>query len=148
MDDPSILSRNNPIIYNPQTHLDYMKGQRQHPWTHSQADQDNILMIPETDMDHFPYTRFYRGKHREDEAFIHNRRAGYRKRRDILYKSPNKSDQCDPYLRPSYENSKPFRGTIFQTSCNQSYPSHHPDVRNINLMSYDYNRPLISNVNR
>jgi hypothetical protein len=39
-----------------------------------------------TDMDHFPYKRFFRGVYHEDRPVIFEREAGYRPRRDCCYK--------------------------------------------------------------
>ena len=40
------------------------------------------IPIPETDMDIFPYTRFYRGQYDKTFPVIYNRRAGVRPRLD------------------------------------------------------------------
>jgi hypothetical protein len=138
-------------IYNPTTNLEYMKAQAQHPWTHSQAEGKYIHYLPRTDMDHFPYRRFFRGIHNLDAPVIHTRRAGYEVRRDKLYSSPNASDQCHPYLRLSADKfTKPYKSTIFETGCTQCYPSYHQDFESgqYNVMGVDNHRPLTSIMNR
>ena len=72
------------IIYNPTNYLDYYKSQKQHPWTHHLPESDYIINTPRTDMDHFPYRRFYRGQHNCSEPIIHSRTAGLKKYNYLL----------------------------------------------------------------
>lgn len=51
-----------------------------------------------TDMDHFPYRRFYRGEYQSTEPIIVEREAGYRNRKDEKY-----IQLVDPVIyRPEY----------------------------------------------
>ena len=63
-----------------------------------------------TDMDHFPYTRFYRGVYNSYQPVVLEREAGWRHRRDSCY-SVNKSD-----IKSSYPNH------CFETACSTVYP--------------------------
>lgn len=63
-----------------------------------------------TDMDHFPYTRFYRGVHSSSDPVILEREAGWRPQRDACY-SVNKCNQRSPY--PNH---------CFQSGCSVTYP--------------------------
>ena len=38
-----------------------------------------------TDLDHFPYTRYYRGVYYEDKPVVFEREAGFRNRHDLAY---------------------------------------------------------------
>lgn len=138
-------------IYDPKNQLEYMMAKAQHPWTHSQEDERGLLLSPHTDMDHFPYRRYYRGRHNSKDPYIHTRRAGYTPRMDRLYTSPGASEQCDPYLnlRHDLSYSEPYTETAFETGCCQSYPSYHPNVRwPHNLIGYRAHIPNISIMNR
>ena len=128
-----------------------MKAKSQHPWTHGQADSNAVLMTPRADTDHFPYRRFYRGKHNVDVPSVHTRRAGYAPRLDELYKPPKASEQRSPYLnlRDDLVFSKPYTDTLFQTSCCQAYPSFQKDSRDPHtLQGYSRHIPITSVMNR
>lgn len=49
-----------------------------------------------TDMDHFPYTRWYRGKYYMSDPQVHDREAGYRPINNNCY-SQCRSNYLDPY---------------------------------------------------
>lgn len=63
-----------------------------------------------TDMDHFPYTRFYRGVYNSSQPVVFEREAGWRPHRDACY-SVNKYD-----LQSSYPNH------CFEAPCSTVYP--------------------------
>ena len=138
-------------IYDAKSNLDYLKAQAQHPWTHSQTDHRGILLTPRTDMDHFPYRRFYRGNHRSTDPSVYSRQAGYAPRVDELYVTAKASEQCHPYLNLKNDLlfSKPYKNTKFETSCTQVYPSFQPDSEYPHtLMGYSNHIPIASIMNR
>lgn len=63
------------------------------------AFQDTIKHVSE-DLDHFPYTRFYRGQAKSDKPIVFEREAGYRQQHDKCYKplikvkEPHKPSHC------------------------------------------------------
>jgi hypothetical protein len=63
-----------------------------------------------TDMDVFPYTRFYRGRYDSDFPIIFEREAGWRPLNNACY-------------RPEYiVTESPYPNHCFQASCNIDYP--------------------------
>ena len=62
-----------------------------------------------TDMDHFPYTRFFRGVYYSPDPVVFEREAGWRPTRDGCYKS-----SCD--VKNKYPNN------CFAGSCTTVYP--------------------------
>jgi hypothetical protein len=63
-----------------------------------------------TDMDHFPYTRFFRGVPSSSDPVVLEREAGWRPQRDSCY-SVNKCNQESPY--PNH---------CFEAACSTVYP--------------------------
>jgi hypothetical protein len=63
-----------------------------------------------TDMDHFPYTRFYRGVPDSSKPIIYEREAGWRPQRDSCY-NVNKCQQSNNY--PNH---------CFESACSTVYP--------------------------
>jgi hypothetical protein len=138
-------------IYEAKNNMDYVKAKAQHPWTHSQADENEILLLPSVDNDHFPYRRWYRGQHSSNNNYIHTRQAGYAPRLDKLYVSPRSSEQTHPYLNLRHDlyYGRPYVNTKFQTGCCTTYPSYHPDNKfPYYMQGYNSHFPLISLVNR
>ena len=70
----------------------------------------NTIMQFPTDMDHFPYSRFYRGDYRSTEPVVYDRTVGYRLREDPCYTPINQT--WNP-IQPD---------NCFQTGCNTVYP--------------------------
>ena len=69
--------------------------------------------IPTTDMDHFPYQRFFRGKFERSDPTIFGREAGYYPRNDECYRkqvpiNPEKVEYCWQY---PCSNIKPCQST-------------------------------------
>ena len=65
-----------------------------------------------TDMDHFPYTRYFRGVHNSAEPVVFEREAGWRPTHDPCYKgSCDKSEE-----NPSYPSH------CFEAACSTVYP--------------------------
>ena len=58
-----------------------------------------------TDMDHFPYTRYFRGVYYNTEPVIFEREAGYRPHQNKCYKVKCK------------KNISPYPNHCFQTAC-------------------------------
>ena len=54
-----------------------------------------------TDMDTFPYPRFYRGVYNNPEAIVFDREAGWRPREDACYVKPYMTPIVDPMIRPA-----------------------------------------------
>lgn len=76
--------------------------------------------IPTTDMDHFPYQRFYRGRTDADSIIMFDREAGYYPRNDYCYKkhvqvTPDKTEFCWQY---PCSNIKPCQSTTKGTYIN------------------------------
>ena len=63
-----------------------------------------------TDIDHLPYTRFYRGMYKNDKPIIFEREAGWRPIRNSCYSVRN------PNMESSYPNH------CFETACSTVYP--------------------------
>lgn len=63
-----------------------------------------------TDMDHFPYKRFHRGVNNFSKPIVFERNAGWRSRRDYLYKEYKSTD------KNSYPNHH------FQSACSTVVP--------------------------
>jgi hypothetical protein len=63
-----------------------------------------------TDMDHFPYTRFFRGVYKSTYPVVMERESGWRPQRNSCY-SVNNCNQKAPY--PNH---------CFQTACSTVYP--------------------------
>ena len=56
-----------------------------------------------TDMDNFPYQRFYRGQYQSNEPIIFDRKAGYRHVSNACYKTiPSYSVEYPNYRRNAY----------------------------------------------
>jgi hypothetical protein len=63
-----------------------------------------------TDMDHFPYTRFYRGVYNSSDPVVMEREAGWRPRRPACYQGKC----CDTPL--------PYPKHCFETACGTTFP--------------------------
>lgn len=63
-----------------------------------------------TDVDHFPYTRHFRGVYNGDTPIIYSRDAGWRPRRDSCY---TQEQQQYPKLKPNH---------CFSGACNSVKP--------------------------
>ncbi len=138
-------------IYKADTNLEYMKALAQQPGKPFLAEAHHILLSPPTDIDHFPYTRYYRGEHLSDLPIAHTRQAGYRELKNSLYVSPNPEDSCSSYLNPKkeFESAIPFTSTLFEGGCTRTLPSYHPDNRNQNFtLGYKSHFGNISSQNR
>lgn len=77
------------------------------PFYPTVADAKSVI----TDVDHFPYTRFYRGVYNSNVPIFHDRQAGWRVRQDGCYTSQNK---------PVLENPQPLG--CFQPPCSTIFP--------------------------
>lgn len=64
-----------------------------------------------TDMDHFPYTRFYRGVYNSSDPVTMEREAGWRPTRNPCYSGGASCDREGPY--PNH---------CFETACSTVYP--------------------------
>ena len=73
------------------------------------AFQDTISNVIE-DLDHFPYTRFYRGQAKADKPIVFEREAGYRQQHDKCYK---------PLIKAK---SAPKPSHCFEGPCSVVYP--------------------------
>lgn len=62
-----------------------------------------------TDMDHFPYTRFYRGQYDSDQPVVMDRQAGYR-------------FVNQPCYRTQTEYNVPYPNYCFESACSTIYP--------------------------
>ncbi len=80
-----------------------------------------------TDMDHFPYTRFYRGNPYSDTPVIMDKEAGFRRKLDC-------------YTPVYVVDEGPFPNVCFEGPCSTTYPCNpqylkkYSDAEKINLM--------------
>lgn len=72
-----------------------------------------------TDMDHHPYTRFYRGVPNSSQPVVFEREAGWRPQRDSCY-SVNCSGPPNPY--PNH---------CFEAACSTVYPCYPPSLSKV-----------------
>lgn len=72
---------------------------------------NNVSSIT-TDMDHFPYTRNFRGIYKSTEPVVFEREAGWRPRQDSCYSV----NYC--------KNKGPYPNHCFETACSTVYPCH------------------------
>ena len=70
------------------------------------TDSDSVI----TDMDHFPYTRFFRGVYHSPNPIVFEREAGWRPLRNSSYKAA----ACHVKPQPS--------GLCFENACSTVYP--------------------------
>ncbi len=69
----------------------------------------NLIKSVVTDIDHFPYTRFYRGNPRADMPTIMEKEAGFRRKLDCY--------------KPVYvPDEGPFPNVCFEVPCSTTYP--------------------------
>jgi hypothetical protein len=73
-----------------------------------------------TDMDHFPYTRFYRGEYQSDKPVIYGREAGYHpvrpiRRRDEIVLS--QEPEWDIFFQNPCSTLLPKKGVEKPTEC-------------------------------
>lgn len=71
-----------------------------------------------TDMDTFPYPRFYRGVPTSSEPVVFEREAGFRIRDDPCYRVTKCSDKPGPNDYPKH---------CFEAACSTVYPCFHRD---------------------
>ena len=76
------------------------KNDYSRPYYCRQGDSMKVV----TDMDHFPYTRYYRGIYTNHNPVVIDREAGWRVHDDNCYK-------------PKYEYEIPYPNHTFQSSC-------------------------------
>jgi hypothetical protein len=82
------------------------------PYMSSGSVVENVI----TDMDHMPYSRFFRGVYYFPEPIIMEREAGYREVENSCY-SVNR-----PYTKDYYSG-------CFQPACTTTFPCYHkPDI--------------------
>ena len=70
---------------------------------------DNSILPSQTDHDHFPYTRYYRGDYKKPNAIISENKAGWQRVRN----------NCYSYILLT---EKEENDTCFQLSCNTVLP--------------------------
>ena len=81
--------------------------QQSQPFFGTINDAESII----TDMDHFPYTRFYRGVYNSSDPLVFEREAGWRPLRDSCYKS-------------SCNTKTPYPNHCYEVACSTVYPCH------------------------
>jgi hypothetical protein len=82
------------------------KKQRSDPFYATESNIANVI----TDMDHFPYTRFYRGRYDSTNPIVFEREAGWRPNNNTCY-TPN-------YTIPE----QPYPNHCFSGSCSVVFP--------------------------
>jgi hypothetical protein len=75
------------------------------PYFSTMNDAESVI----TDMDHFPYTRFFRGVYHSSDPVVFEREAGWRPPRDECYRG------CY-YYNPEYPDH------CFETACSTVFP--------------------------
>lgn len=73
-----------------------------------------------TDMDHFPYTRFFRGVYNSSQPIVFEREAGWRPQHDNCYKVGSLSNQVDNKCNQNTTENYPNH--CFETACSTVYP--------------------------
>lgn len=87
-----------------------------------------------TDIDHYPYTRFYRGEYKSNQPIAMEREAGWRPQRNSCY-SMNKIPERSPY--PNH---------CFESACSTVYPCYPPYLSKYsdrNALNVQLNRSCI-----
>ena len=98
-----------------------LKQQYGTPYYALRKDVTNIT----TDMDHFPYKRFYRGVYYKDEPIVFDRKAGYKVKHNSCYKA-------------SYDCISDKPDLCFEVPCSTVFPCHVVfDKKEIDVMSND-----------
>lgn len=84
-----------------------------HPYLPTRGSVHNVI----TDMDHFPYTRFFRGVSYFPDPIVFEREAGWRNTHNNCY-----SPSCPP-------SNLPYPNHCYEAACSVVYPCH-PQFRN------------------
>jgi hypothetical protein len=71
-----------------------------------------------TDMDNFPYTRFFRGVYYSPDPVVFEREAGWRPQRNSCYKG-------------SCYSESPYPNHCFESPCSTVYPCYPPNLSKI-----------------
>lgn len=105
-----------PLINNnniSQIHKQVIAKKSYKPYFATYEDSSNII----TDMDHFPYTRYYRGIYNESNPVILEREAGFRVTHNNCYSNSNN-------LYNLYNLYDIKNDICFQTACSTVLPCH------------------------
>jgi len=100
---------------------DYLNRQIQRKKGHQPYQPDaGVIRGCVTDMDHFPYTRFYRGEYQSDEPVIYGRETGYHPvgpvmRQNEIVLSPE--PDWDIYFQNPCSTLLPRKGVETKTEC-------------------------------
>ena len=112
MDKQSLTEQiTNSNISSVRKQIDLKKGSDPYYGTINQADA--II----TDMDHFPYTRYFRGVYDSSQPVVFEREAGWRPQRDSCYRN-NQHNKPNPY--PNH---------CFEAACSTVYPCYPSSLR-------------------
>jgi len=87
------------------------------------------------DMDHFPYTRFFRGLYKSTDPVVFEREAGLRPINNTYYRVNN------------YINESPYPNHCFETACSTVYPCYPSTLKesgNIDALNVQLNRKCIT----
>ena len=71
------------------------------------------------DMDHFPYTRFFRGLYKSPDPVVLEREAGWRPVNNLCYRANN------------YIKEDPYPNHCFESSCSVVYPCYPEKLQKI-----------------
>lgn len=94
-----------------------------HPYYSTMNNTKSVI----TDMDHFPYTRFYRGIYNSSDPIVFEREAGWRPTRNFCYKGAICTDK-DPYPNHCFETAC---STVFP--CYPQYLTKYADKESLNV---------------
>ena len=86
-----------------------------------------------TDMDHFPYSRFYRGEYASNKPIIFEREAGWR----------NTHNNCYRNEQPNTKESN-ISNLCFQPACSTVYPCYNTKLCEKDLLDMTINNTCIT----
>jgi hypothetical protein len=98
------------------------------PYYGTVNDAESII----TDMDHFPYTRFFRGIYKSPYPVVFEREAGWRPKRNSCYNSVNKCNEKSPY--PNH---------CFEAACSTVYPCQPKNLKDPDALKVQLNNSCI-----
>lgn len=93
-----------------------------------------------TDMDHFPYTRYFRGVYHNDQPRVAEREAGWRPTVDCCYK---KAVPCFGEIT-SRDYAKGYPRNCFEAPCSTVYPCYPKENHDKEALDVMLNRVCIN----
>ena len=81
----------------------FIKNNGSNPYFATTLNNKNVI----TEYDHFPFTRYWKGKPLADNVYVDGREAGFRIRDDKCYKGCNVSEVVKPNVCFQFSYNKP-----------------------------------------